>query len=174
MKKLLTQKSFSKISVSEIIADCGVNRKTFYYHFQDIYDLLKWIFEKEAVEVLKGFDCLINLEEAIIFVMDYIDDNQFIINCVYDSIGRDEMKRFLYNDFSGIIAYNVDNAIKQLDINIDEKFKDLVVSFYTEALAGMLIEYLKNKEKYTREEWLKYTLQILKNSLPNILKSYKE
>ena len=106
--------------------------------------------------------------------MDYVDDNQYIINCVYDSIGRDEMKRFLYNDFSGIIAYNVDNAIKQLDINIDEKFKDLVVSFYTEALAGMLIEYLKNKEKYTREEWLKYTMQILKNSLPNILKSYKE
>lgn len=36
LKKLMKTKSFSKITVSEIIADCGLNRKTFYYHFEDI------------------------------------------------------------------------------------------------------------------------------------------
>ena len=43
LKKLMEKKPLSKITVSEIISDCNVNRKTFYYHFQDIYDLLKWI-----------------------------------------------------------------------------------------------------------------------------------
>ena len=33
----MEKKPLSKITVSEIIADCGVNRKTFYYHFEDIY-----------------------------------------------------------------------------------------------------------------------------------------
>ena len=37
LKKFMERKPLSKISVSEIIADCGVNRKTFYYHFDDIY-----------------------------------------------------------------------------------------------------------------------------------------
>ncbi|MGL4283076.1 hypothetical protein [Eubacterium aggregans] len=33
---------------------CGVNRKTFYYHFKDIYDLIDWIFLGEVQEALDG------------------------------------------------------------------------------------------------------------------------
>ena len=42
LKKIILQKSFSKVTVSELIRECGVNRKTFYYHFSDVYDLLKF------------------------------------------------------------------------------------------------------------------------------------
>ena len=101
LKKFMGRKPLSKISVSEIIADCGVNRKTFYYHFEDIYALLKWTLEQEAVEVVKNFDLLVNPEEAIIFVSDYVDANVHILNCAYDSMGRDEMKRFFMRIFTG-------------------------------------------------------------------------
>ena len=84
LKKIMKNKSFAKITVSEIIADCGVNRKTFYYHFEDIYALLKWMFEEEAIEVVKHFDLLIDYEEAIRFVMQYVDENNYIISCAYD------------------------------------------------------------------------------------------
>lgn len=40
LKKLMETKPFSKITVSEIIADCGLNRKTFYFLFEDTRDLL--------------------------------------------------------------------------------------------------------------------------------------
>ena len=48
LKKLMEHKKLSKITVSEIIADCGVNRKTFYYHFEDKYELLNWIYYTEG------------------------------------------------------------------------------------------------------------------------------
>lgn len=44
MKRLMQQRPFEKISVSDICADCGINRKSFYYHFRDKYDLVNWIF----------------------------------------------------------------------------------------------------------------------------------
>ena len=66
LKKIMRSKPFSKITVSEIIQECGVNRKTFYYHFQDIYDLLKWVFDEEAIQVVRHFDLLENYEEATI------------------------------------------------------------------------------------------------------------
>ena len=69
LKRAMRTKAFSKITVSEIINDCGVNRKTFYYHFEDIYALLKWMFEEEAIEVVKQFDLLVDYEEAIRFAM---------------------------------------------------------------------------------------------------------
>ena len=40
LKNQMMHKTFSKITVTELIRDCNINRKTFYYHFQDIYDLL--------------------------------------------------------------------------------------------------------------------------------------
>jgi len=46
--KTLTQKTpLEKISVTDICRQCGVNRKSFYYHFQDKYDLVNWIFDTE-------------------------------------------------------------------------------------------------------------------------------
>lgn len=65
LKKLMRAKPFSKITVTEIVNDCGVNRKTFYYHFEDIYALLRWIFEEEAVNIIKKFYLLNDYDEAI-------------------------------------------------------------------------------------------------------------
>lgn len=86
----MRKKTFSKITISEIISDCGVNRKTFYYHFEDIYALLKWMLEAEAIEVVKHFNLIVDYEEAILFIMVYIEENDYIISCAYDSIGRDK------------------------------------------------------------------------------------
>ena len=34
--KLINQVPFDKITVKDIVEDCGVNRNTFYYHYRDI------------------------------------------------------------------------------------------------------------------------------------------
>ena len=34
--KLVDQRPISKITIKDIVEDCGVNRNTFYYHFADI------------------------------------------------------------------------------------------------------------------------------------------
>lgn len=99
LKKCMERKPLSKITVTDIVNECGLNRKTFYYHFQDVPDLLKWTLEQEAVDVVKEFDLLNELEAALRFAVNYIRENSHIINCAYDSMGRDELKRFLNHDF---------------------------------------------------------------------------
>ena len=41
IKELTKKKSFDKITVSDISEICGLNRQTFYYHFQDKYELVE-------------------------------------------------------------------------------------------------------------------------------------
>lgn len=170
LKKYMTKKTLKKITVSEIITDCNVNRKTFYYHFEDIYALLKWMLEQEAVEVVKQFDLLIDYKDAILFVMDYVETNAHILNCAYDSMGRDEMKRFLCNDFYEIIRQLIDDMEKSLDLNVPEDFKQFVCNLYMEALAGTLIDAFKNRGNNDREKMLKYLSLVLHTSLPETLK----
>ncbi|MGM9554243.1 MAG: TetR/AcrR family transcriptional regulator C-terminal domain-containing protein [Faecousia sp.] len=170
LKKAMGTKPLSKITVSEIIQDCDVNRKTFYYHFEDIYALLKWMLEQEAIEVVKSFDLLVNPEEAIAFVIDYVDANKHIINCAYDTMGRDEMKRFFLTDMYGVVRSIVDSVAQELQVQVEEDFKDFLTTFYTEALAGMLINYFQGDERRSRQEWIDYILLTLKKSIPNVLR----
>lgn len=175
LKKLMEHKKLSKISVSEIVADCGVNRKTFYYHFEDIYALLKWTLEQETVEVLKNFDLRTNSKEAITFVADYVDKNKHILNCAYDSMGRDGMSRFFRSDFYGIILFIISQVESEKNAELPEDFKKYLVNFYTEALSGVLIDYFQNNmDKKSRDEMIEYTLFVLKKSIPNIIDSYDE
>ena len=173
LKRIMQHKKLSKVTVSEIIADCGVNRKTFYYHFKDIYDLLKWTIEQETIEGLKNFDLLLNLEEAMSFVADYVDNNQHLLNCIYDSMGRIEIKRFFYTDFYNVILSAIEKLEKEMNKSLSASFKKQLTNFYTEALAGLVLDYFQHRDECDRDELIKYTVFILKNSIPNIIREAK-
>ncbi len=167
LKKIMEKKSLGKISVREIIEDCGVNRKTFYYHFQDIYDLLKWIFEEEAIEIVKQYNLIIDYQDAIEFVLDYVEENQLICNCAFDALGRDELKRFFQKDFFSVISSIVDQLSEGK--NIPEDYKEFLVNFYMEALASLLIDWIRNKEKRDKQKMIKYLSLTLYGSIKQIL-----
>ncbi|MGN0268245.1 MAG: TetR/AcrR family transcriptional regulator C-terminal domain-containing protein [Lachnospiraceae bacterium] len=169
LKKIMRKKSFSKITISEIIADCGLNRKTFYYHFEDIYALLKWMLEIEAVEVVKQFNLIVDYEEAIVFIMDYIEENDYIISCAYDSIGRDEMKRFFFADFKDLVSSVIDSAEEKTGSRLSDEYKQFLCFFYTEALAGILIDWIKNRQERDRQQVIKYLEKTIKESLLGIM-----
>ena len=46
--KLLNQQPLSQISVRTIVEDCGINRNSFYYHFQDIPSMIEEMIMDEA------------------------------------------------------------------------------------------------------------------------------
>ena len=54
LKKLLSVRKLDKITVKDIVEDCGVNRQTFYYYFRDIYDLLEWNFQDAAEKLIRS------------------------------------------------------------------------------------------------------------------------
>ena len=170
LKRAMEKKALSKVTVNELIKDCNLNRNTFYYHFSDIYDLLKWMLEQEAVEVVKKIDLLVDTEEAIRFVLNYVNENRHIINCAYDSMGHQEMKRFFYADFIGVMKQAINSGARQMQLSISEEFKDFMAQFYAEALASMTISHIKNTQKSDDDVLIQNMLFILKTSMLHLLK----
>lgn len=174
LKEIVVQKSFSKVTVSELIRACNVNRKTFYYHFTDVYDLLKWTLEQEAIDVVKKFDLIVDYEEVILFAMDYIEKNDVFLNNIYYSVGRDELKRFFYTDFIEITT----SIIKQIEtinrVTLPKEFEMFLSSFYTEAIAGTLLEWIVNKEKHDRQQTIDYISVIFRTGLPAAIMQYSD
>lgn len=170
LKQKMEEKPFSKISVSELVETCGVNRKTFYYHFSDTGALLKWMFEHEALDVMKGFNCLNDYDSALLFGIDYVEKNKHILSCVYDSLGREELKKFFFSDLESILLLVIDSIRQPLNIELDDDFLDFLLSFYTEALFGIIIDYFHDQTLRNRSTLASYITLIFKTSLPNIIK----
>lgn len=165
LKKFMVQKPLSKITVAEIVKDCNVNRNTFYYHFQDIYALLQWMLEEEAFEVVKQFDLINDFEKVVEFAIDYVDKNKYILNCAYDTMGREELKRFLYADFIGVANTMLEGVEKKAGVKLDEKKHRFLCEFYMEALASVLVNWFRGQSIWSREEVVQYIVQISETML---------
>jgi probable dihydroxyacetone kinase regulator len=173
LKELMKHKAFSKITVSELTRECDVNRKTFYYHFEDIYALLKWMLQQEAIEVVKQFNLLVDYQDAFEFVFKYVNQNSFFLNCIYDSVGRDELKRFFYQDIIGIIEQIIRNSEKELGVTITDNFRTFLTNLYTEGIAGMLINLFQNPDCYNHDEIINYFSTMIRKSIPAVILSQK-
>ena len=169
LKRAMKQKPFQKITVSELIADCGVNRKTFYYHFEDIYDLLRWMLEEESVEVVRNFDLLLDFEEAIVFVMNYVEENDHILNCAYDALGRDGLRRFFLSDFREICRSVIEQIEARAGVELEAGYRDFLSDFYSSAVSGILIEWVRDRSYRDRDAVMKYLTATIRDSLTGIL-----
>ena len=53
LRQLMSERPLSKITVQDLMEGAQMKRQSFYYHFQDIYDVLGWICEKQLGQPLR-------------------------------------------------------------------------------------------------------------------------
>lgn len=53
IKELLKREPLDKITVKEIVENCGTTRQTFYRNCIDKYDLVNWYFDQIAQKTIK-------------------------------------------------------------------------------------------------------------------------
>ena len=96
LKELLEHKPLNKITIADITEQCGVNRQTFYYHFQDIYALLEWIYTTDAQRLLEGKRDGDTWQQGFLQVLKYIRDNRALVRNTYHSVSRELLEGYLY------------------------------------------------------------------------------
>ena len=163
-KELSKKKPMNKITVNDLIKYCQLNRNTFYYHFEDIHDLINWMFNEEVKKIIDNFDKS-NYENFLNSVLDYIEENKHILNSAYNSFGREQLKKILkihfYTTFDGIIT----NHIKSRNLTIDEDFKQFLIDFYSAGIGELIVNYCKEGQCIDRKKLISY-LFALTNSIP--------
>ena len=63
--RLLKERPLSKITVQVIADDCGINRNSFYYHFQDIPALIEEITLEEVDRLIEMYPEISSIEECL-------------------------------------------------------------------------------------------------------------
>ena len=140
LKQLLTKKSFSKITVTEIVENCGYNRKTFYYYYQDLYAVLTEIFESELEAVLGGVKEHVTWEEGIAQAVQIALQHKRAIYHVYHSMQRETLEKYLYNVAGEVMRRYVER--QSAGIHASQGDKDIIAQFYQSALTEMVLNWI--------------------------------
>lgn len=171
LKKLLTEKPLKKITVKDITENCDMNRMTFYYHFQDINDLIEWIFDKEVEKILNDNKTYTTWHYGILDFFNSILKNKLIVSSVYTSLSRESIESYLYKLTYKILLDIVNDMSK--NIVIKEEDKIFIIDFYKYALVGVILDWITKNMKETPENLVSKLLLLIDADITNGLNKFK-
>lgn len=171
LKKMLAQKSLEKIKIIDITEDCGVNRQTFYYHFKDIYDLLDWVYTYEATRALDGKKTYDTWQQGFEHIFDYILENKSFVLNTFNSVSREHLERYLYNEVQLLLMGVVEEKAK--DMAVREKDKEFIADFYKYAFVGLVLEWIKKGMKENPKDIIKRLNTLICGNIEEALERYR-
>ena len=159
LKELMAQRPIDKITIHDITERCGIRRQNFYYHFEDVYDLMRWMFQEEAVSLLRQHEGTLLWQEGLLQLFRYIEENKAVCLCALRSVGREHLKRFFETDVHAIIHRTVEqfgHEVGAISAGATEADIELTTHFYVVALTGMLESWLLGEIDRTPEELISF------------------
>ncbi len=144
IKELMKKKSLEKITVSDIVQNCGLNRQTFYYHFKDKYDLVNWIYNSEIVATISSVSVGDNWSAAMLNVLNIMKKEKvFYIGSL--NLDRQCMFHdFLFSATRDMLVRIIRQHNLQEKLEIDSADCVFIAEFYTYGLVGMVIQWAKS------------------------------
>ncbi len=150
LKQLLEKKPLSKVTITDITEACGISRMTFYYHFQDIYDLVDWICEEDGAKAIAGRKSHDTWQEGFLSLCRSVQENRVFIENVYRSVQREQIENFMYRIVHDLLIEVVEEQSKGLQVRAEDK--QFVADFYKYAFVGVALNWVKTGMKESPEE----------------------
>lgn len=169
LQQALTRKSFSKITVSDIVTECGINRKTFYYHFSDIHALLQWMLSSELCDILGTCDRMGGYVLLANDVMDYVEKNEVIFYNLLNTAGEDVLKKVLYEDILKLQEHVITSFEARYGAHFEEDFRSFLVKFLADAIVGILMEWIRKRRYRDREKTIEYLRDIFQTAISGLI-----
>ena len=141
LKNLLLQKPLDKITISDIAADCGISRMTFYYHFKDIYDLVEWACMEDARRALEGKKTYDTWQQGFLQIFEAVQANRPFIMNVYRSVSREHVESCLYKLTYDLLMGVVEERAQ--DLSVRECDREFIAHFYKYAFVGIMLDWIK-------------------------------
>ena len=166
LKNLLRKKSLDRITVTELVSVAGVNRQTFYYNFQDIYDLLEWTIDREALIAFEDITDYEKWKTWLVNVFKYFQKNKRMIHNVFQPLARPVIERYLQTCFEPVID-KVIRFYKRKYVetkNLSEKDLKFIVKTYTLIVIGLVFEWVDNEITEDAEEFIAPYIHLLDKS----------
>ena len=152
--RLLEERPVNKITVKDIVEDCGINRNTFYYHFADLPSLINAIMQEEVERIIQEkydgnslWECL---ESAIHVALTH---RRAVLH-IYQSANRAELERHLFQICHSAVTRYMDRVCRDMpETSVSPEDRRIIIQAYTCESVGQLMHWMNGsmKEDFARD-----------------------
>ena len=139
--RLLDQKPLSQITIRDIVEDCGVNRNTFYYHFQDMPHLVETIINEEADRVIRAFPRIESIQACLDAMIDFAMQNKKAVLHIYHSVNRELYEQYQWRVCEHAVTAYLDGLLEGHSVSAEDR--ELLIDYVTGACFGLLMQWLE-------------------------------
>jgi len=147
LKELMVEMPFEKINVADISGRCDMNRKSFYYHFKDKYDLVNWIFDTEFIAIARGK----KFETGWDFMSDLCDylyaEREF-----YRKAVKIEGQNAFPAHFREMLGQVIEHYVRLLLQG--QEVQEFHINFFGDGFVCAFVRWMKDKDAVPPEEFI--------------------
>ncbi len=132
--KLLDDRPLNQITVKDIVEACGINRNSFYYHFEDLPSLLEEILKDEADRIINEHASVSSLEDCLCVAIDFALKHKRAVMHTYGATNRALYEQYLDRVSQYVVSEYVNMKFKE--IPADPADKELLIHFFKCILIG--------------------------------------
>lgn len=154
LKELMKEQSFSSISVANISERCNMNRKSFYYHFKDKYELVNWIFDTEFISVISseenpvGWDIVTKLAE-------YLYQNHSFYRAAMRIEGQNSFRDHFHEVVAAMLGHEMKRLFAESEIN------EFQLLFLADGFTCVFLRWIDQKNCMSAEEFILNTRDLI-------------
>lgn len=175
LRKKMETKLLCKITVQELTKACGLNRQTFYYHFKDIYDLLRWTYARDSERLVKERVTADTWQESLRIILRYMEENKQMCWSALHSMQHYYLTKFLYTEVKPL----VEDLISQVEdeLTYAERFKKFMAHFYTITISSLIVDWIddmKTEVHFSADELVEMIGVAMDGHLPDAVERYRK
>lgn len=155
--RLAGKKSLDKITVRDIVDECGINRNTFYYHFQDIYAVMEALCKELFLSLPEGSPLAEELCGFLRAVGNFSITYPRSTHGLVLSLGYDGFYRYFAPELQHLVLCGLE---KELPDRSNTYLRHLT-AFICHAVVGLSVDVLKAGGKLSLDEVLGDLQQVL-------------
>ena len=137
-RTMLKAKPLDRITVRDVVEDCGLTRNTFYYYYEDIYDLFSEYLDTQMREAWQALPEDGPWDEALARLLDCVCETPQMARHVFLSRRREVMLQYLNRAVASILG----RYLAQERVQPSEKDLNLICETCSRALCGMMESWL--------------------------------
>jgi len=138
--ELLKTKSIGEITVKMIVENCGINRKTFYYHYRDMPDLIEEVCAELADEFAQQYKSFDSIDDCISVVTDFVLSKKKLLYRSYYAPNRERFDDLLLKISEHMVRSLITELAKKYPISHSEQ--EGLILWYRGLYFGLIIEWL--------------------------------
>ena len=167
MKKCMERMPVEKVTVKEIVEECGTTRQTFYRHFLDKYDLINWYFDKILSESFKHLGTGETVYESLVRKFRFIEHERLFFDAAFRYDDQNSLRDHDYRKIHAFYTNMIESRTKE-PLGSELNF---ILEMYCRGSVYMTTRWVSGEIECTPEEMAKRLVEAMPAVLAEVFRA---